>query len=148
MPADYGVGHRLYNAALPHFPSVLSAVAWQTYPGHEPCPIPLPPDAIDQWGDRQRDIVRQTRRAGILREATWLIRRPDFPVAVLDRTYIAAAGLKHRLGRGDYSYVMDYAAAFSEFWRVSQGRWRMDPLSRDRSSQPGVAADVQTTVRP
>jgi asparagine synthase (glutamine-hydrolysing) len=146
-PPDHGVGHRLYNAALPYFPSVISSVAWQTYPGHEPCPIPLPRDAIDQWGDRQRDIVRQARRAGILREAARLVRSADFPSRVLDRRYVAAAGLMHWLGRGDYSYVMDYAASFSEFWRLSQGRWRLDPLMRDGTAHSGVAGDELTTPR-
>jgi hypothetical protein len=124
-PADYGVGHRLYNAALPYFPRVISAVAWQTYPGHEPCPIPLPPDAIDQWGHEQREILRKERRAGILGEASRLVRRDDFPAPILDRAYVVGAGLLHWLGRGDYSYVMDYASSFSEFFRVSEGRWQL-----------------------
>jgi len=146
-PADYGVGHRLYNAALPYFPKIISNVAWQTYPGHEPCPIPLPEDAIDQWGDRQRDIVRRSRRSGILGEAARLLRARSFPSPLLDRRYLAAAGVMHWLGRGDYSYVMDYAASFSTFWSVSQGRWRLDAGPRDRTSGAGVARDVQTTSR-
>ena len=91
--------------------------------------------------------MRQTRRAGILRETSRLVRGDDFPSSVLDRTYIVAAGLKHWLGRGDYSYVMDYAASFSEFWRISQGRWRMGALGRDRNAEAGVAGDVQTPAR-
>ena len=144
MPADYGVLHRLYNAALPFFPDVIMSVAWQTYPGHEPCPIPLPVDAIDQWGDRQRDIVRRARRRGILGETARLLRRAGFPAAVLDGRYVAAAGLMHWLGRGDYSYVMDYAASFADFWRVAQGRWQLGVPLRDRDAAARVAGDVQT----
>jgi hypothetical protein len=146
-PADYGVGHRLYSAALPYFPQVVSAVAWQTYPGHEPCPIPLPVDAIDQWGDRQRDIVRRERRAGILNEATRLIRSSDFPAPILDRRYVVAAGLLHWLGRGDYSYVMDYASSFSQFWRVAQGRWRLGMPTSDGNAGGGVARDMRNSVQ-
>ena len=137
-PADHGVNHRLYNAALPYFPQVISAVAWQTYPGHEPCPIPLPADAIDQWGDEQKDIVRRGRRPGMLAEAARLLRGRSFPSPLLDRRYVAAAGVMHWLGRGDYSYVMDYAANFSTFWSVSQGRWRLGPGPRDGRSGAGV----------
>jgi len=147
MPADFGVLHRLYNAALPHFSSLIKAVAWQTYPGHEPCPVPMPADAIDQWGNRNRDIVRRSRRAGILREARQLARSDDFPAAVLDRRYVAAAALMHWLGRGDYSYVMDYAASFSELWRVAHGRWHLGGSQRDGSRHTGVAGDVQTSLR-
>ena len=138
-PADYGVNHRLYNAALPYFPKVISAVAWQTYPGHEPCPIPLPADAIDQWGEKQKDIVRRSRRPGMLAEAARLLRGRSFPSPLLDRRYVAAAGVMHWLGRGDYSYVMDYAANFSTFWSVSQGRWRLGAGTRDAASGAGVA---------
>jgi hypothetical protein len=146
-PADYGVGHRLYNAALPYFPEMVSAVAWQTYPGHEPCPIPLPQDAIDQWGDRQRDIARRERRAGILRQAIRLIRASEFPAAILERRYVAAAGLLHWLGRGDYSYVMDYANSFSQFYRVAEGQWRLSVPGGDRSSDGKVAGDVRNSLR-
>jgi asparagine synthase (glutamine-hydrolysing) len=146
-PADYGVGHRLYNAALPYFPQVVSAVAWQTYPGHEPCPIPLPREAIDQWGDRQRDIVRRERRAGILKEATRLVRDSDFPAPILDRRYVVAAGLLHWLGRGDYSYVMDYASSFSQFWRVAEGRWRLGLPTSDGNGGGAVAQDMRNSVQ-
>ena len=124
-PADYGVGHRLYNAALPYFPQVVSAVAWQTYPGHEPCPIPLPKEAIDQWGDRQRDIIRRERRAGILKEATRLVRGSDFPAPILDRRYVVAAGLLHWLGRGTTptSWTTRARSRSSGGWPRAGGDW-------------------------
>ena len=147
MPVDYGVRHRLYNAALAHFPRVIKSVAWQTYPGHEPCPIPMPSDAVDQWAGRGRDIERRSRRAGIVRAATRLARSDGFPASVLDRRYVGAAGLLHWLGRDDYSYVLDYASSFSELWRVAHGRWRLDASRRDPSTRATVARDVQTSLR-
>jgi hypothetical protein len=104
-------------------------------------------DAIDQWGDRQRDIVRRERRAGILTEATRLIRSSDFPVPILDRRYVVAASLLHWLGRGDYSYVMDYASSFSQFWRVAEGRWRLAMPTRDGNGGGAVAQDMRNSVR-
>jgi hypothetical protein len=53
------------------------------------------------------------------------VRRHDFPAPILDRAYVVGAGVLHWLGRGDYSYVMDYASSFSEFFRVSEGRWQL-----------------------
>jgi hypothetical protein len=55
----------------------------------------------DFRSDRARDLAR-------LHEA-W----------TLGQFSINREGLMHWLGRGDHSYVMDYASAFSEFWRVS-----------------------------
>ena len=125
VPADYGVGHRLYHAALRHFPSTVTRVPWQTYPGHERCPIPLPNDAIDQWGDRQKDIVRRERRRGILREAARVASTRPFPHQLLNRPYLIAAAIGHWLGVNDYAYAVDYAKGFTDMWRVSAGRWAL-----------------------
>jgi hypothetical protein len=126
-PADYGVGHRLYNEALRFFPSTIQQVAWQTYPGHEPCPIPLPANAIDQWGERQKDIVRRQRRRSILGETARLLLSGKFPGPLLDRRYLVAASLAHWLGVGDYAYAVDYANAFTDMWKVANGRWALTP---------------------
>lgn len=125
MPVDYGVGHRLYHAALPHFPASVMQVAWQTYPGHEPCPIPLPANAIDQWGDRQKDIERRRRRRGILGEAARVAATRPFPHQLLNRPYLIAAAFGHWLGVNDYAYAVDYAKGFTSMWRVAAGRWAL-----------------------
>ena len=137
-PADHGVGHRLYNAALRFFPAVINAVAWQTYPGHEPCPIPLPAEAIDQWGNRQKDLVRRDRRASILSDTARLVRSEQFPAPLLDRRYIVAAGLLHWAGVGDYSYAVDYAKTFADLWRVSEGRWSLATGDRSAAASSGA----------
>jgi hypothetical protein len=125
MPVDYGVGHRLYHAALPHFPASVMQIAWQTYPGHEACPIPLPADAIDQWGDRQKDIERRRRRRGILAEAARVAATRPFPHQLLNRPYLMAAAFGHWLGVNDYAYAVDYAKGFTNMWRVAAGRWAL-----------------------
>jgi asparagine synthase (glutamine-hydrolysing) len=125
MPVDYGVGHRLYHAALRHFPATVTKVAWQTYPGHEPCPIPLPESAIDQWGDRQKDIIRRRRRRGILGEVARVATIRPFPHRLLNRPYLIAAAIGHWLGIDDYAYAVDYAKGFTDVWRVASGRWAL-----------------------
>jgi len=126
-PADFGVGHRLYNQALRFFPASIQQIAWQTYPGHEPCPIPLPASAIDQWGDRQKDIVRRQRRRSIVGETARVLTSGAFPTPLLDRRYLVAASLAHWLGVGDYAYALDYANAFTGMWKVADGRWTLAP---------------------
>ena len=125
-PTDFAVGHRLYHEALRFFPDTIRSVAWQTYPGHVPCPVPLPSNLIDQWGDQQKDIVRRSRRAGILGETLRVLFSGSFPRPLLDRRYLIAASCAHWLGIGDYAYALDYAKAFSEMWGVTRGRWALD----------------------
>ena len=132
-PVDYGVGHRLYNEALRFFPPSIGRVAWQTYPGHEPCPIPLPAEAIDQWGDQQKDIVRRERRQQIVGETARLLVSRSFPRSVLDRRYLLAASLAHWLGVGDYAYAVDYAKAFTDMWTVASGRWELPEMKSNRA---------------
>jgi hypothetical protein len=132
-PVDYGVGHRLYNEALRFFPASINSVAWQTYPGHVPCPIPLPVEAVDQWGHQQKDNVRRDRRKHIVAEMGRVIRSKSFPRLVLDRRYLLVATLAHWLGVGDYSYAVDYAKAFTEMWSVASGRWTRPAMKPIRS---------------
>jgi hypothetical protein len=124
-PPDFGVRHRLYHEALKFFPPTVMQVAWQAYPGHQPCPVPEPAEAIDQWGDAQKDIIRRARRSGILGEAARMAFSRSFPGPILDRRYLVAASIAHWVGVGDYGYVLDYAKAFSEMFGNSNGRWAL-----------------------
>jgi len=130
---DYGIGHRLYNEALRFFPASINSVAWQTYPGHVPCPIPLPVQAVDQWSDRQKDNVRRERRQQIVAEVTRLIWSRSFPRSILDRRYLLVATLGHWLGVGDYSYAVDYATALTQMWSVASGRWTLPAMKPTRT---------------
>jgi hypothetical protein len=38
------------------------SVAWQVYPDHEACPVPMPPGAFDQWKTPQRTTGSRIRR--------------------------------------------------------------------------------------
>ena len=128
-PLDYAVNHRMYHAALQFFPASIGKIAWQTYPGHEPCPVPLPPGAIDQWGAKQKDIARRRRRRRIVGDTTRVLFSRSFPRSVLDRRYLMAVSLAHWLGMGDYAYAVDYARAFTTMSSVSGGRWEFAPLA-------------------
>jgi len=131
-PLDYGVNHRMYHAALQFFPASIGKIAWQTYPGHEPCPVPLPLGAIDQWGAKQKDIARRGRRRRIVRDTARVLFSRAFPRSVLDRRYLMAVSLAHWLGMGDYAYAVDYATAFTTMSSVSGGRWEFAPLGPTR----------------
>jgi hypothetical protein len=125
-PTDYCVGHRLYHASLKFYPAIIQTLPWQTYPGHEACPVPVRVEGTHQWGREQRDVARRRRRNLIVGEAVRALRSPFFPKPLLRRPYILAASIKHWLGAGDYSYVMEYAATLESFWRISEGQWSLD----------------------
>ena len=39
---DWFLRHKFYHQLLPHFGAAAARVPWQSYPGHEPCPLPIP----------------------------------------------------------------------------------------------------------
>lgn len=62
LPLDYCLRHRMYNQWLSHFPPQVKQVPWQYYPGHEECPIPMPPNLSTQWAQANRALDRRFRR--------------------------------------------------------------------------------------
>ncbi len=115
--------HRFYHEWLQCFPAVAFSLPWQTYPGHLPCPLPLPSDVPDQWSGAgllhsQRFLSRGARRTR--REQLASMAFSDaFPKQVIDRKRLLAAGLLHQLGIRDYDGVIEFA--FRLFWH-SLGR--------------------------
>ena len=55
LPMDYCLYHHMYHDLLKRFPPEVLSVPWQVYPGHEPCPIPLPPRGIRSMEDTATD---------------------------------------------------------------------------------------------
>jgi asparagine synthetase B (glutamine-hydrolysing) len=48
-PSSMIVGHRLYYKWMAHFKAPITEVPWQAYPGHLPCPLPMPEGLLNQW---------------------------------------------------------------------------------------------------
>jgi hypothetical protein len=95
LPIDFCLGHRMYNQWLHHFPPQVMQVAWQSYPGHEPCPVPQPPNLTYQWspvGHAGLKRQRQDALAGLRFALTH--RRPLREIlrsGVLAALYLAVA---------------------------------------------------------
>ncbi len=62
LPMDFCHYHHMYHAWLKRFPPEILSVGWQVYPGHEACPVPMPPGAFDQWKTPQRISGSRIRR--------------------------------------------------------------------------------------
>ena len=54
LPIDAAVGHGLYHRWLSEFQPAVTQIPWQVYPGHDPCPVPLPQGSVSQW-----DVIRE-----------------------------------------------------------------------------------------
>ena len=120
-PVDACLRHQLYGKWLAHLPSAVASVPWQAYPGHEPCPLPVPADLGYQWGEETQKTLAARRRRLSIGKARELLEATDFPGAILrkDRLRLAYWLLRTRLR--DYGYAVNFADVYYRYWRRSRG---------------------------
>jgi hypothetical protein len=102
-PIEYCFEHKLYNKMMTLLPDWTKTVPWQSYPGHEPCPLPVPKDARDQWVAREAGYYKLRRQ--VWRERGWQAMRQ--PVGSIVKKPMLLAYLVADLCMGrDYGYIM------------------------------------------
>lgn len=113
MPIDLFLGHKLYNRWMNHFPAYVHGLPWQAYPGHEPCPHPLPAGAITQWdGDIYRTAAVDRTMSLLVRQ---IKRNAPQPVwSYLSRTALTGFDWAARLGFRRYNYEVQFARTIAE----------------------------------
>jgi asparagine synthase (glutamine-hydrolysing) len=125
LPVDACLSHALYHRWLGKFSKPIASVPWQVYPGHEPCPLPMPPGVLSQWEIIQTSTAK-TRSAADRKAARALLRqllgnREMFaPLFSLPRL----TGLGVALGAGlNYgSYLLEQLRAITPFLARCSGR--------------------------
>ena len=88
---------------------------WQAYPGHEPCPIPVPDGLRGQWDgwhgkEENRALLRENLAIG-----EKVLSDSRFPQWLLDRKILRLAVWFTRLGLSDYSYLFKAAQLFTRY---------------------------------
>jgi asparagine synthetase B (glutamine-hydrolysing) len=123
VPLDERLEHRFYSRWFEQFDPVLRSVAWQAYPGHDPCPVPPPAGLSYQW-DQSVDYEERTANTrALLTRARRLITSSDFPGPILSRPHVAAAAALHGARLRNYDYALEAAAVCHQYWRDCKGRW-------------------------
>ncbi|MEM7414159.1 MAG: asparagine synthase-related protein [Gemmatimonadota bacterium] len=116
VPIEAKLNHRLYHewftsGALGAAPDV----AWQTYPGHIPCPLPMPDGLRYQWGggwysasQRWRLAVTETRSALGFLMGSWA------PRDLLNGPFATLALVSNVIGSRRWSHVPRSLLSVSE----------------------------------
>ncbi len=123
VPLDFCLGHRLYMQWLHHFPDVALSVPWQAYPGHEPCPLPIPTGVTYQWGGEVSRRRRAEQRRELLEQAARIIRASNFPRPVLRRQFLRFATMLYRFRLREVGYVIRAAHRYYAYWSKCNGRY-------------------------
>ena len=111
-PVDRFVRHRLYNRLMQYMPAAARAVPWQSYPGSEPCPMPLPPGIGTQWKTWYTRAQQEAMHREALARAKAVIEARPFPAWLLNRPVLWAAYGLLRLGKQRYGHLFEAAMPF------------------------------------
>jgi hypothetical protein len=123
LPLDWCLGHRFYTKWLELFPPPVTSVAWQTYPGHEPCPVPAPEGMAYQWDDAYQAKQRALLKRELLSQSARMLKAHDFPKEILQKSYLKIASLIYQTGLRDYSYVIQSAWKYYTYWNLCGGKY-------------------------
>lgn len=119
VPAETRLYHRFYTLVLDEFPAHVTSVPWQTYPEHDPCPLPLPHGALQQWTDAFRRQVRSLQEKQLKEEIKMLsFRRRS---GLFNEPALGLALLTAHLGLRRFRHTIRLAAAFQRCWRNCTG---------------------------
>jgi len=122
---DWFLRHKFYHKLLPHFGAAAARVAWQSYPGHEPCPLPIPANLTYQWNQQHWESERSVKRQNIVARALRLLRESDFPNHILDRRKLRVAAWIHSTGWRDYQYAIEAAETYSRYSSICNGEFTL-----------------------
>ena len=123
IPLDICLMHRLYVKWLSLFPKAVTEVPWQVYPGHEPCPVPVP-DGLDyQWAANYQSAEHKARKRRVMKQAGEILRTGEFPGEVLNKNNLRLAALVHATGLRDYQYLIGPAHTYHTYWQKCGGKW-------------------------
>ena len=122
-PLDRCLRHEFYVKWLSLFPGAVTAVPWQAYPGHEPCPLPIPAELGYQWDDGYQARERATQRHREIKQAAQLLRAADFPDKILSRRNLRLVAWIHARGWRDYRYAIDAAQTYYAYAKKCGGEF-------------------------
>lgn len=121
VPLDKCLLHRLYVKLLDHFPPYVKSVPWQAYPGHVPCPVPIPNGLSYQWAGSYQTTERAAQKRVVMDQAAKMLDSKTFPDAILNKRTLRLAKWAHATGLRDYGYIIGPASTFFEYWKICGG---------------------------
>lgn len=123
IPIDWCLRHQLYVKWIYLFPEFVTSVSWQAYPGHEPCPLPIPDGLSYQWDNQYQTNEQKSLKRQLTKQAKELLRAADFPSDILSRNNIRLAVFIHQTGWRDYSYIIENAKTYYKYWKICKGKY-------------------------
>ncbi len=119
LPADPLLRHVFYMDWLACFGGGVLEVPWQAYPGHVPCPLPVPQGMSYQWDGASAEQLRARARRGV-DSLQKLLKAPGFAGSYLSLLASYALLMAMRLGRGRLSFHLHLPNILHRYWARTQ----------------------------
>jgi asparagine synthetase B (glutamine-hydrolysing) len=126
-PLDWLLKHRFYLKWLSLLPTPVTSVPWQAYPGHEPCPLPVPTEFAYQWDDSYQAEEDASQKRRVIEQASELLRSIDFPDQILIKRNLRLAKWIHSRGWRDYRYAIEAAQTYHAYAKKCGGEFTFSP---------------------
>lgn len=123
IPLDLCLKHKLYVKWLALFHPAVTSVAWQAYPEHEPCPLPVPQGLSYQWEKAYQTAERAAKKRLIMKQSSEILRSTDFPDKILSKKNLRLASWIHFTGLRDYEYIIEEAQTYYKYWKKCGGKY-------------------------
>jgi hypothetical protein len=114
VPLDACVGHKFYHEWMKLFDSSVTSVPWQTYPGHETCPLTVPSYLKYQW--TRSGPHSAFRKKELLNRASEMFRGGQSSCELLNLRSIRFAQIVYRMGLKDLGYLLEGALTYYRYW--------------------------------
>jgi len=114
LPLDRRMYHRLYSDWFQVLGPEVTSVPWQTYPGHLPCPLPIPEGLRHQSDPAPRSLRRHLRRRVTSGTETLRILLSGRPLGPISRSRLWIVSALQLLGLRDYRYVLKHVRALAD----------------------------------
>jgi len=120
-PAQPFLRHQLYYDWLKLFPFALDSFPWQAYPGHVPCPLPMPAGLRDQWkGWHSQEEARQMQNRALAHYRADLS-NSRFPGSLMRRSIAFPAWWLTRTRLRDSSWMLKTVNVFAAYNAKANG---------------------------
>jgi asparagine synthase (glutamine-hydrolysing) len=123
VPFELSVAHRFYHKWMTLFPAYTTAVPWQTYADHEPCPLPSPPGLLTQWNHSVLSAVRAGRRKEMMDRAVVALASAKFPSPLVSKSLFRVAVWLERLRLRDCGTSIRSATNLCDYWQKCNGEY-------------------------
>jgi hypothetical protein len=114
LPLDYRLNHKFYTDWFKVFPSAVTSVPWQTYPGHVPCPLPYNENLDYQWDKKKINFKSKLKRNAFgIQGLRICLFAPS--IGPLSRGKFGLVSTVHILGIRNYDYLIEAGKIYSNY---------------------------------